>query len=226
MHELNALQIVSKPPMHPNCIHLLNFFTYQKPTEGSEMSASRRSLATSAKRENPSETENNTNHLCFVIPLMGGSVRTILRQHITLPPRVARFIGLQVLKGMVHAHSRGLVHTDIKADNVLFSKHLSDMEIRRLIESTESQRQLAKSGDSDEESDSDSESDTEGSELTPPMPLPMPKKQDIGRLTFVLADFGSGTALFSYFLFVTSPTLFCFPFVICKCIAFLDDVTL
>ncbi|KAE9388756.1 kinase-like protein [Gymnopus androsaceus JB14] len=69
-------------------------------------------------------------YFCMVTPLMGEDVRALCGQKpepIALP--IMKHILLHTLRGVAFAHSRGVVHTDIKANNIFFSNNMSTEDI-------------------------------------------------------------------------------------------------
>jgi serine/threonine-protein kinase len=56
----------------------------------------------------------------LVVELVKGrNLRSLFREHGALPPEVAAAIGLEVLHALAHAHALGVVHRDVKPENVL-----------------------------------------------------------------------------------------------------------
>ncbi|EEB08593.1 STE/STE11 protein kinase Mkh1 [Schizosaccharomyces japonicus yFS275] len=55
----------------------------------------------------------------FLEYVPGGSVGRFLRKHGPFSERVTRYIIRQVLQGLSYLHSRGIIHRDLKADNLL-----------------------------------------------------------------------------------------------------------
>lgn len=75
--------------------------------------------------------------LYYVMPYVdGGSLRDLLVQHKQLPIEEAVRIAVDVLAALECAHGRGIVHRDIKPDNILFSidrPMVSDFGIARAV---------------------------------------------------------------------------------------------
>ncbi|KAJ7839787.1 kinase-like protein [Mycena leptocephala] len=104
--EAEALRLLSAGPPSPHCVRLLDEFTI--PGRGS------------------------ASHLCFVLPIYGGDVKALSNSRKTpfdLP--TAKRIILHLLRGIAHAHSREVVHTDIKHDNIFFTTDLENTDIER-----------------------------------------------------------------------------------------------
>jgi serine/threonine protein kinase len=49
----------------------------------------------------------------------GASLRELLREHRYLPAEIAAAIGIEVAGGLEHAHQHGVIHRDVKPENVL-----------------------------------------------------------------------------------------------------------
>lgn len=122
---------------------------------------------------------SSENHICLVTQLLGGDVRRLQgREPFTLP--LAKHILLHILRGIAHAHRCGVVHTDLKHDNIFFDNVLSVDEIVNLLKFAPSRRHEPEM----------SYDGTVSSAVS--QPSPMPTLEQAMKRTFVLADFGSG----------------------------------
>jgi TolB-like protein len=76
--------------------------------------------------------------LYFVLPHMeGGTLRTLLQQQTQLTVAQTLAITRSIAGALAHAHSKGLVHRDVKPENILFTSGqacLSDFGIARALE--------------------------------------------------------------------------------------------
>ncbi|MEX5638030.1 serine/threonine-protein kinase, partial [Parafrankia sp. FMc2] len=75
--------------------------------------------------------------LCLVVmELLPGGTLTRRRQHLT--PQQSCAVGLAVAAALAHAHTRGVLHRDIKADNILFAADntvkVTDFGIAKIFE--------------------------------------------------------------------------------------------
>ena len=66
-------------------------------------------------------------HLCFITDVMGRDIKALqvkVAGQNTLPLPLAKCILLHTLHGLVHMHHCGIVHTDLKHDNIMFDTGL------------------------------------------------------------------------------------------------------
>ncbi|KAJ7083288.1 kinase-like protein [Mycena belliarum] len=152
--EAEALRVVSAAPPSPHCVRLLDEFTV--PGRGSAGS-----------------------HRCFVSPVYGGDVKALSNAR-TAPfalPTAKRII-LHLLRGIAHAHSRDVVHTDIKHDNIFFSTDLETTDIERWMKEDPSRRHPP-------------EMSQDGIvQAAVSQPLPLISDALAARATYLLSDFG------------------------------------
>ncbi|KAJ7036690.1 kinase-like protein [Mycena alexandri] len=109
-------------------------------------------------------------HMCFVMPVYGTPFE--------LP--TAKRISLHLLRGIAFAHERGIVHTDLKHDNIFFTTELETTDIERWLKEDPSRRhepELSQDGI-----------------IKAAVSQPLPKISDelARRATYVLSDFGCG----------------------------------
>jgi serine/threonine protein kinase len=85
------------------------------------------------------ETEDGTYYIAMEY-LPGGTLKDRIRNTETLPPRSAAEVALQTAEALHTAHQRGVIHRDVKPDNILFtdSEHVKvvDFGIARAAEAT------------------------------------------------------------------------------------------
>lgn len=161
--QVPALQRITSTPGHdpsPHCLRLVDHFSL--PGKGS------------AGR-----------HICLVTPLFGGDITRYARTSNLLryPLPLAKRILLHTLRALNDLHECGVVHTDIKSDNIFFDTPLENEDIRVLLESNPSRRHQA-------------EASYDGIvHAAVSQPLPLPTIEKFTKRTFVLGDLGSGQFL-------------------------------
>jgi serine/threonine protein kinase len=155
--ESDALNAVSHQPISPHSIHLLSSFTM--PGQGS-----------------------TGDHFCFVTPIYAGDVNrlNIANHRRGFPLALAKRILFHLLTGLSHAHSRCVVHADLKMDNIFYNTSpVPDFE-RFLLQNPPRRH--------------DPELSYEGAiiQSARSQPLPMISLDQALDATFVLGDYGCG----------------------------------
>ena len=68
------------------------------------------------------ETFESNKHILFVIELCaGGDLLNYVRKRRKLKENVAKFVFKQLIQGLQYCHARGILHRDIKLDNILLN---------------------------------------------------------------------------------------------------------
>ncbi|KAF9495900.1 kinase-like protein [Pleurotus eryngii] len=152
--EADALRLLSCTPQSKHCVELLDEFTIKG--RGSAGS-----------------------HLCFAMPFYGGDTKALLKsRNSPFPLPLAKRIILHLLRGIAFSHERGIVHTDIKLDNILFTTSATTEDIERWTQSDPSRR-------------NPSEMSPDGvMQSAISQPMKAPSEKEALRATFVLSDFG------------------------------------
>jgi serine/threonine-protein kinase len=76
-------------------------------------------------------SEEDPERYLVVELIRGTTLRKVLVEHGHLPAEIAAAIGIQIARGLNHAHQQGVVHRDVKPENVMIA---SRAEGRRRIE--------------------------------------------------------------------------------------------
>ncbi|KAJ7764787.1 kinase-like protein [Mycena metata] len=120
-------------------------------------------------------------HLCFVTPLLAGDVKYVWRSvwKDRLPLPLTKRILLHTLRGLAHAHKCGVVHTDLKPENIFVSNVMSTSDIDTLLVVDPSRTHGAQ--------------DSSDGIVFPcvSQPFPGPSLEDSMNRTYILGDFGS-----------------------------------
>jgi len=92
------------------------------------------------------ETFETKKYILFVMELCsGGDLLNYVRKHRKLKEDVARLIFKQLIEGLHHCHSRGILHRDIKLDNILLNSKgaikICDFGVSKLVKNGEVMRE-------------------------------------------------------------------------------------
>lgn len=88
------------------------------------------------------ETFETTNYLMIVVEFIsGGDLLSFLRKRNKVSEPVAKFLFKQLMEGLKYMHSQGIIHRDVKLDNILLdadsSIKLCDLGVSKLIKQGE-----------------------------------------------------------------------------------------
>jgi len=84
------------------------------------------------------DTFETEKHIIFVMELCsGGDLLNYVRKRRKLNELQAKFVFKQILDGVYHCHAQGIIHRDVKLDNILLDSHgvikLGDFGVSKLI---------------------------------------------------------------------------------------------
>ncbi|KAJ7155191.1 kinase-like domain-containing protein [Mycena filopes] len=129
----------------------------------------------------PGRVPSDGQHLCLVMDVLAGDVAALQAGRHNLPPRLAKLVLRDVLRGLSQMHAAGCAHTDFKPANILCNvPGLTTEEILRAnIASTPALRHAP-------------EQSVNGFvEAAISQPIPAPTIEEALTGSFALADFGS-----------------------------------
>ncbi|KAK7450132.1 hypothetical protein VKT23_013014 [Stygiomarasmius scandens] len=153
----------------PHCVELLNH--WRAPGQGS-----------------------SGEHIFLVTDLFGGDVgRLMTSLGRPLPLKLSKRILLHTLRGIASAHRAGVMHTDLKEDNIFFTNAMSSDQIDAWLASNPSRRH-------EPEISEDGVIQTAVSQ-----PLPMISVEEAMRRNFVIGDFGNALPKDTYQGITVSP---------------------
>jgi serine/threonine-protein kinase len=76
-------------------------------------------------------SEEDPERYLVVELIRGTTLRKVLVEHGHLPAEIGAAIGIQVARGLNHAHRQGVVHRDVKPENVLIASEVGDKGRRK-----------------------------------------------------------------------------------------------
>jgi serine/threonine protein kinase len=132
-------------------------------------------------------------HLCLIFDLLGGDVNSLIckrkdkdQRKDPVPLALAKRILLHTLRGIAHLHGLGIVHTDLKPNNIMFDYGpLSTEDLTALVTADPPRRNPPERvGDLVFQS-------------AVSQPLPLPSYPEAMTRTYLIADLGSGKQMHS-----------------------------
>ncbi|KAF9018565.1 kinase-like protein [Hymenopellis radicata] len=158
-HEPKVLSVLEAGTRTPHCVHLLGVFdlTGKSTAEG--------------------------DHICIVTPVYRGDFGSFSYpyEHVKnedLPLPVVKRVLLHTLRGLAYAHACGIVHTDIKRDNIFIDTGITDQEIEDFLVKNPPRRH-------DPEMSDEGIVQSAVSQTFPPISM-----EEAAKATYLLADFG------------------------------------
>lgn len=88
------------------------------------------------------ESFETAQHIVFVMEVCGaGDLLTYVRRRRKLKEDVAKHMFKQIVEGLKYCHSRGILHRDIKLDNILLTSEgdirICDFGVSKLVKNGE-----------------------------------------------------------------------------------------
>ncbi|KAF9018567.1 kinase-like protein [Hymenopellis radicata] len=156
--EPNALRILEAGTRTPHCLRLLEVFDL------------------------PGKSTAEGDHICIVTPVYRGDFGSFsypyVRDEEDIPLPVIKRVVLHTLRGLAYAHACGIVHTDIKRDNIFIDTGITDQEIEDFLVKNPARRH-------DPEMSEEGIVQSAVSQTFPPISM-----EEAAKATYLLADFG------------------------------------
>ncbi|KAF9018564.1 kinase-like protein [Hymenopellis radicata] len=158
-HEPKVLSVLEAGTRTPHCVRLLEVFDL------------------------PGKSTAEGDHICIVTPVYRDDFRSFSYpyEHVKnedLPLPVVKRVLLHTLRGIAYAHAHGIVHTDIKRDNIFIDTGITDQEIEDFLLKNPPRRH-------DPEMSDEGIVQSAVSQTFPPISM-----EEAAKATYLLADFG------------------------------------
>ncbi len=125
-------------------------------------------------------------HICFVTPIYCGDFGAFsypyVREDEYLPLPVIERVLLHTLRGLAHLHANGIVHTDIKRNNIFIDTGLTTAEIEDFLVKNPARRHVPEMSD-------EGIVQSAVTQTFPPISM-----EEAAKATYLLADYGTGLA--------------------------------